>query len=360
MCQFTLRNFRSLAKVEKTVPPAPQVDPRAFNLLREGALFFWGALAGLLLLSLLSYDAGDPGWSTTGTNTRIQNTIGPTGALVADIFFYLFGRFAYLFPVLIGYRVVKVFRDNRMDVDTGAWNLFFLRLLGFVMVMSAGAALFYLHARGGVSLPQGPGGILGELVGNAGRSALGQTGANLVLIASFLFGITVFTDLSWLWLFDATGGLVIQGYEKTRRFVVDQLAVRQERKESGQAIQRRETAVKEEKKRRAKKKPLPIKTPTKAVESSERAQKERQAHLFSDPDARNELPPLALLEPAEDYTGQGFSTESLEAMSRLLELKLKDFGVIAEVVAVQPGPVVTRFEIQPAAGVKVSLSLIHI
>lgn len=342
-----------MAKVD-TKQKAPEVDGRTLRLVREGSLIFWGALSVFLLLTLSTYDPSDPGWSTTGTNADVANAVGPTGAWIADVFYYVFGSFALLFPVLVAYRVVKVFRDQRLALDTGDWNLFFLRLFGFVLVMAAGSALLFIHANGASDLPQGRGGVLGELVGVASLSALGVTGSNLVLIAMCLFGITVFTDLSWLWLFDATGGAVIKLYRRFTQFFAERAARKQEQKENQTALQRREIAVVEEKLRRKQKQPVPIKKPEVKAEKSDRSQREKQVQMFDDPDAASRLPAISLLEPADDNTGVGYSTQSLEAMSRMLELKLKDFGVIAEVVAIQPGPVVTRFEIQPAPGVKVS------
>ena len=342
-----------MAKAEAKKAVA-ESDGRTIRLIREGSLIFWAALSLFLLLTLFTYDSGDPGWSTTGTNPDVTNAVGPTGAWIADVFLYVFGSFAFLFPVLVGYRVIKVFRDQRLDLDTGNWNLFFLRLLGFVLVMSAGSAMLFIHSSGLSELPQGRGGVLGELVGAAAIGALGITGSNLVLIAMGLFGITVFTDLSWLWLFDATGSVLIKFYQKSVDFFRSRAERRKERKESEEVIHRREVAVSQEKLRREQKKPVPIKPLAAKPESSDRALKEKQVPLFDDPEARHRLPAINLLEPADDNTDLGFSTQSLEAMSRLLELKLKDFGVIAEVVAIQPGPVVTRFEIQPAPGVKVS------
>ena len=342
-----------MAQAQKNnTAPVPSI--RTSRLIREGALIFGGALSLFLLLTLVTYDLGDRGWSTTGSNAEIANTMGPTGAWIADIFFYIFGSFAFLFPLLVAYRVVKVFRDQRLHVDTGNWNLFLLRLVGFGLFMAAGSALLFVHSNGISELPQGRGGVLGELIGAAVSQALGKVGANLLLIACSLFGVTVFTDLSWLWLFDVTGGAAIRLYNRIARFFSERAVERAAKKQTQSVVQKRERAVSEEKVRRKRKQPVAIKTVAPKVEQSARVEKERQAPLFDDPEMRNRLPAISLLEPAEDNTDIGYSEESLEAMSRLLELKLKDFGVIAEVVAIMPGPVVTRFEIQPAAGVKAS------
>jgi len=287
-----------LAKQAQNVEPMfsdDQAQNRTARVIREGALIFWGALSLFLLLTLLTYHSGDPGWSTTGTNATVKNAVGPTGAFISDVFFYVFGSFAYIFPLLVSYRVIKVFRDHRLSLDTGAWNLFFLRLLGFVLVMSSGAALFFIHGHATELLPQGRGGILGELVGGAGLGALGVTGSNLIFVALFLFGITVFTDLSWLRLFDVTGGVVMDIWQRLQHAWFQYKERRDAKRESDIVVHRREQLVVEEKKRRADRKPLAIKAPVAKVERSKRVDKERQAKLFDDPESRTRLPPINLL-----------------------------------------------------------------
>ena len=116
--------------------------------------------------------------------------------------------------------------------------------------------------------------------------------------------------------------------------------------------QARQEVVREEQKKAADRKPPKIEAPAPKVEKSERVEKEKQVALF-EPPGSTELPELSLLDDAPPRAG-GYSAEALEAMSRLVELKLRDFGVEAEVVEVHPGPVITRFELRPAPGVKVA------
>jgi S-DNA-T family DNA segregation ATPase FtsK/SpoIIIE len=156
-------------------------------------------------------------------------------------------------------------------------------------------------------------------------------------------------------LFDSVGHGTVQGYQRIKNGFQQFLVARAQKRETEKTVQKREFAVAAEKQRKSSRKPVEILKPPAPPAPSKRVQKEKQAELFKDQSGEsNRLPQLSLLDSMEDADRTGYSAESLEAMSRLLEIKLKDFGVIAEVVAVQPGPVVTRFEIQPAAGVKAS------
>jgi DNA segregation ATPase FtsK/SpoIIIE, S-DNA-T family len=161
-------------------------------------------------------------------------------------------------------------------------------------------------------------------------------------------GVSVACQVSWLTIIDRMGAWTWQGvvWLKARVSNARDAAEGRERKQA------RKEAVTVEQKKAAKRTPPRIESPTPVVPKSERVEKERQAPLFEGAKA-NELPPLKLLDdppPREPV----YSAEALEALSRLVEMKLKDFGIEVEVVAVQPGPVVTRFELRPAPGVKAS------
>ncbi|GAA6152667.1 DNA translocase FtsK [Pseudoteredinibacter isoporae] len=330
------------------------MDPqqRVFRLLREGALIGLVLLCAFLLLSLFSYSPADPGWSRTGLGDEISNTGGPTGAWLADVFFTLFGYIAYVFPMLLIYRIWKVLRDQQRSFD---WVLLSLRTVGLALVMAGGTGIAALNFASELSaLPFSNGGILGASVSSSALAAFGFVGATLLMVAIFLFGLTIYADISWLKVMDDTGritlnltGRLVEKYQHWQESRVQQQQVEE-------VVEKRRQAVAESIKVEAERVP-PIITelPKKAKPVSKRVEKERQVPLFDAP-VSGELPPLNLLDPADPPSGKGFSKENLEALSRLLELKLKDFNVVAEVVSVLPGPVVTRFEIQPAPGVKVS------
>jgi S-DNA-T family DNA segregation ATPase FtsK/SpoIIIE len=320
--------------------------------LREGAFIGVSAVCMYLLLALMTYSPRDPGWSATGTGGKIVNLGGPTGAWLADVFFSLVGYAAYLFPLLLAYRAVIILLERHEDKGFD-WLTFGIRALGLVLVMIAGTALAAMNDAGTSGLPQGAGGILGQAISNNFTVAFSAVGSRLILLAVFLFGMTIFTDLSWLRLMEKVGAWSIKSFNASREWLVKTADSVRDRRAREKAVEARKMIITEHVEREKKRTPPKIK-PTKAkTEKSEREEKEKQRPLFEAP-VTGSLPPLELLDPNDNDPDAGYSKEALEGLSKLLELKLADFGILAEVVAVYPGPVVTRFEIQPAAGVKVS------
>ncbi|MDX2312906.1 MAG: DNA translocase FtsK 4TM domain-containing protein, partial [Gammaproteobacteria bacterium] len=319
---------------------------------REGMFILVTALALYLLLSLSSYSADDPGWSHTGRTTSVLNQGGVVGAWIADVLLYLFGFMAYLFPVMAAYAGWMLTRTGDGKAAGGdALDGFYLsaRGIGFVLTLSAGCGLATLHYQAGGSLPLDAGGVLGAVIGNNLQSILSSLGATLLLLALFLSGFSLFTGLSWVAIMDSTGywtlwlvGRLGTGVRRLSEYRRIRLAKRQ-----------RETQSKVARTHKKKRALLRIEPTVAPPEPSVRAQKERQVPLFDLPTDASGLPPLALLDepPKSRHT---ISHAALEAMSRQVELKLRDFGIEVEVVAVHPGPVITRFELQPAPGVKAS------
>ncbi|WP_275973120.1 DNA translocase FtsK [Stutzerimonas marianensis] len=375
------RRKLSVLKNSSSTAPASVWRQQLHYRLKEGALIALGALCACLWMALLTYDPADPGWTHTSNVQQVQNAAGRAGAWFADVLFMVLGYFAYLFPLLLAIKTWQVFRARHQPWTWNGW-LFSWRLIGLVFLVLSGSALAYIHFQFANNLPASAGGALGESLGQLAESALNVQGSTLLLLAFFLFGLTVFTDLSWFKVMDLTGKITLDLVELIQSFFERWWAARNERKQvvaqlrhadevvndvAGSLSDRRERArVKERLLEREEslnkhmserdKRPAPViapAAPPKPVEQSKRVLKEKQANLFVDPLIEGSLPPLSLLDVAEKQQKQ-YSPESLEAMSRLLEIKLKEFGVEVIVESVHPGPVITRFEIQPAAGVKVS------
>ena len=323
--------------------------------LREAALFILLAISLFLLTALITHSFKDPGWSYTGPVTNIDNLAGKVGAWFSDVLYILFGYLSFLFPVMIAYSGWLVVRGRKDDGEID-YQVLGVRWLGFFMTLATGCALSSLHfVIPADVLPLDGGGILGRWLGDGMAGALGVLGSTLLLLAVFLAGITLFTGLSWLGVMDFIGAAVLSGVEWVQLRVAEFKEVREEKKEGEVARQSREKTIKAEtKKKEARKQPVRIEPTIKKVEISERHSRESQISLFDDDGTtETELPPLRLLDEAIS-SGKALSTEALEAVSRLVEIKLKDFNIEVEVVAVHPGPVVTRFEMQPAPGIKAS------
>ena len=313
---------------------------------REGVLWIGFALALILLWALASYDPADPGFSSTGAGRGISNAAGPAGAWISSFLYVLFGHPAYLFPVLLagaGWLALK----SRASSGMPAGRVLGLRIGGFLVMLATSCGLATLHFSGN-GLPETAGGIVGQLAGFGLQSMLSFLGATLLLLALWLAGVSLFTGVSWLAVMDRVGRITLAAIA----WVQNTVESLRDRLEGRKAAQARQESVERKKQSVVRKGPPRIEPVIAPAERSERVEKERQVPLFGTP-TPGEIPPLGLLDEAPPRVG-GYSDDALEAMSRLVELKLRDFGVEVEVVAVHPGPVVTRFELAPAPGVKVS------
>jgi S-DNA-T family DNA segregation ATPase FtsK/SpoIIIE len=314
--------------------------------LREGTLWVLSAIALILLLALISYHEHDPGFADTGEPGPVGNWIGPVGAWLAGFFLLLFGRPAYLFPVMLAYSGWLVHADQALPELKSRVNTL-LRAVGFVLTLLTSCGLATLHWSG-AGLPNSAGGVLGALVGTGIAGGLSFLGATLLLLGLWMAGAALFLGVSWFQVMDQLGAWVLKAIEWGRARIEQrrELASGQLRKQARQEV------VREEQKKVAARVPPRIEAPAPLPQKSERVERERQVPLFDVP-ASSELPALSLLDEPGTRE-QSYSDEALEAMSRLVEIKLRDFGIEVEVVAVQPGPVITRFELRPAPGVKVS------
>jgi len=302
-------------------------------------------VAAYILLSLLSYHAQDPGSFATSNTDEIRNLGGLTGAYLADFMLHFLGYFAYFLPVGLLYMAWRLYQDRNDDDDS--WLDTTIKFLGFIASLLTGCGLSHLHADTN-GQPFSGGGIIGDVVGSSVYAGFGGIGATLILMATFLAGITLFTGLSWLGLADKVGQLTMS--------LVRWLGVKWEQftdwRAGKKARTEREVVRKIDAQHQQKREPIVIEQLEAEVPESKRSNKEKQMNLFHALPA-GKLPPLSLLDnpPNQEF---GYSNEELEVLSRQLELKLADYKVKAEVVGVYPGPVITRFEVNPSAGVKAS------
>ncbi len=337
-----------MAQAKIQTKPGTPLAAHMIRGLREGALIIFGTTALFLLLSLSSYYPQDPGWSHSETTASIANVGGVVGAWFADFFLHMFGYLAYLVPVGVAYFGWLLFQGRKdqtpVDYRHGA-----LRAAGFLLTLGAGTGLAELHFADFANITVGSGGVLGDVIGGSLQSIVKDLGSTLFLLALFFTGVTLLTSLSWLWLMDATGRFTLSSVSWTRERVMQ---LRDEI-EGRRARQHRETSAQTVKEKTKKRIPPRIEPVIKSrPQISERAEKERQVSMFES-SSEGDLPALALLDPADERKAE-ISTAALEAVSRQVELKLQEFGVDVQVVAVHPGPVVTRYELDPAPGVKVS------
>jgi S-DNA-T family DNA segregation ATPase FtsK/SpoIIIE len=340
--QFTV----DMARAQKKTQAPQKISAQVSRALREGALYLFGALALILWYALFTYDENDPGFSQATSTEAVNNGVGKVGAYTSDFLFNFFGRPAYLFTVMVFYLGWMLYREQKTQQILTKMD-YTLRISGFVATLVTSCALATLHFSQ-QGFHETAGGIIGRIVGEWLQSVMKLLGASTLLFVIWVASISLFLGISWFNVMDRLGHWCLVGYEKARA----KFGELRDRAEGRRQHAARQDIIEVEKKRTKGREPPRIEPVMPALETSVRAERERQVPLF-DPPAAGELPPLSLLDDPP-VQKKGYSEESLEGMSRLVELKLKDFGVDVEVRSVSPGPIITRFELDPAPGVKVS------
>jgi len=331
-----------------------QLNSVSQRLLREGTLIVSFLVGVFLLVALLTYSTDDPGFFTTGDSSSVENAVGNIGAWFADVLLHLFGYFAFLFPVALAFKIVSLFRDQD-KAETFSWRIFGIKAGGIILLAIGICALATLHFQmsSGASGLAGAGGLTGALMVDLTLPVLAVFGSTLLYIAIFLFGLTIIFHISWLQVIDRTGYWTLHYLNRTLDKLRRWLESRRQQKSARQVVETRKRSLDIHIEKEKKRTPPRIEPVISVPVRSERVEKERQGKLFVAA-APGELPAISLLDEPKPGISKGYSHESLAAMSKLLELKLKDFGIEIEVTAVNPGPVITRFEVQPAPGIKAS------
>lgn len=321
--------------------------------MREGVLIGAFLLGVFLFVALISYSPEDPGFTTTGAGGQVQNAVGHMGAWLADVLLHMFGYFAYLFPLALAFKVVTLFRETP-DQRAFSWIMIGVKVCGIVLLVVGSCTLATLHFAMPADSTWLAGGLIGSAMADFSMPVLALLGSTLFYMAIFLFGVTVSFDISWLRVVDRIGFWTLSGTAAALDLWRAWLEKREEVGKVRDAVEKRKRAfdvrIEKDKKRVPPRIEPVIAAP---AERSQRVEKERQGKLFT-ASAPGDLPAIGLLDERKSTANKGYSTESLEAMSKLLELKLQDFGIEIAVTAVHPGPVITRFEVQPAPGIKAS------
>ncbi|MBI4192375.1 MAG: DNA translocase FtsK 4TM domain-containing protein [Betaproteobacteria bacterium] len=322
------------------------LPPKIASLLRESWWLAVVALALYLALILFTFDKADPGWSHSAGVEQIRNSGGRVGAWLADLLLYAFGLSAWWWVVLCAFVMRWSFRRIE-HVAPADRRSYFIAGIGFAILLLASASLEAMRLYSlKATLPLAPGGMLGAGISGLLAKAAGFTGATLVLLALIAIGLSLFTGISWIAFLERFGGWLEAAYQFARRRWVDW----QDRRAGAAAAIEREEVVEEGKRKFEIHEPIRIEPAATQIPKSQRVEREKQVPLFENlPDSP--LPPLKLLDEPEKAVA-AIGAETLEFTSRLIEKKLLDFGVEVKVVAAYPGPVITRFEVEPAVGVK--------
>ena len=383
-----------LLRIPALAEEKPEKKDRNFK--QDLALLSLTALCLYILLALITYSPLDDGWSATGAENGFRNAGGPVGAYISDSLLHGLGYLAYIIPLLAAGKVFQIFRSRRSNGSSSVW---LLRLLGFFLSVLSLAALSDLSIFSSQDLPAGIGGMVGQGIASITVSLFSTIGGGILLTLALCIGLMLFWEFSWLAVFDAVGRHLLSVLAWLQCQVKNTIEKMKRRRAKGELVPKENKAQSSAKRiepgfspkavaipaikaappiimpkaeepvsgisalagklKAQANKVIPL--PTKEVKieplekreakPSERAVRDLQGKLFAD---SNPLPSIALLDPADENQTIGYSKPRLEELSVMLEQKLADFNIKAEVVAVAPGPVITRFEIQPAPGVKAS------
>jgi S-DNA-T family DNA segregation ATPase FtsK/SpoIIIE len=321
----------------------------------------FAALAAWLTLVLATWNAADPAWShSVGRDAeQLHNRGGVIGAYFADVLLYLFGFSAWWWVILLVHRVragylrLAAQLRTRGEPETLArvrWEQgigFFVALLGSVGLEAYRLSSLGLQLPGRMDYNSGAGGVIGHVWSGFLAQAVGFAGSTIILIAMIVIGSSLFFGFSWGTVAEKIGAAL----EWIMLKVSNIRNARQDRRagQVAQAVRHEQVEAKYEK--TVHDQPIRIEPAIVTVQKSERLQKEKQQSLFIEPVVAGDLPALSLLDQPEP-SFETVSAETIEFTSRLIEKKLADFGVEVQVIAAQAGPVITRYEIEPAIGVK--------
>ena len=333
-------------------------------------------LSLFLLVTLVSFNPNDPGWSSSGSGEPERNLAGSAGAWIADVLLSLCGYVAFLLPwavLLIGLRIFR-------NAGPGAGMPRAVRVAAWLILLASLAALCALHVGASPNwAPQGSGGIAGQALAQGLVAVLSGFGASLLLLTLAVASAPLALTFSWLSVLDHVGGWLLRLGERRRLAAAQRQSDAQPAADAAEdadgppqskagALSLRtpvvpappssETSGKDKRKRKApsllgaEEEQLELLQPAAVSAAKDKPARSRKSAAMEVPAFDGDpLPPTSMLDPARP-SGRHYSEDELERLSRDVERHLESFGVRAEVVAATPGPVITRFELQPAPGVK--------
>ncbi len=381
------------------------VAPKSLHVsrrMKEGALILLCSFAIYLFIALVTYSDADPAWSHSGmSGEEVHNAAGLTGAWFSDVLLSLFGYMAYIFPVALTLGGLFIYQENPQSAQANPmiWSV---RGIGLFIALTSSCGLTTMHlVKTLQTLPMSTGGLLGTAVKTGMVAYLNPLGATIILVALFLTGVTLFTGLSWFSLMEGAGRrsylavknqgplrpMVEKAFQRAKQMKLPitwddfpSLSASDDKSQSEESPIKtkrqsdpfpfsnedefddhlpplrnsKKSKVKESKEEKSEKILPAIFAPKKVAQKSpltnQSVSKSKERMAYS-----NELPSISLLEMPEKRTRhQGYTSAQLQEISRLVETRLLEFGVDAKVVGVHPGPVITRFELDLAAGIKVN------
>ena len=310
--------------------------------VREAILLFSFSISLYIYLTLTTYNSEDSSWINS-SSLEIKNLGGLFGSYLSETLYFIFGIAAFLIPLIIIFASVLFFNKVRDPDDSNI----FLRYIGYIFFLLTACALLSIHNVSS-TLNAGPGGLLGDFAASILVNNFNVVGSTILLVTFFVIGTTLWLKLSWIYILEILGDYgfktrdIIFGFLKNLPSYV--------LKDKDAINLKKDIEFKKKLEKLKKVDDIKIEPEVKVTKFSDRVEKEKQIPLFENKSSLK-IPPLSLLIDQNDEV-HSYSEEALKTLSKLVEIKLEDYGVRASVVAVHQGPVITRFELEPEAGVK--------
>lgn len=287
-------------------------------------------------------------WGSSGTT-------GPAGKCVYTALKGTLGTAAYLIPLFLIYWLYRSVKYKSLA--------FFTLLFGMALALS-GLSILIAFLKSGFTHSSLMGGIVGDFLFKHLSGVAGKSGAIIIAIACTFLGIHVLFAIPWKDTLIKCWALIKEDFTAWNQAKAELKQKIAERKEEEK--QESDSAPQEQTEEPEPVKKVPpkimrataemIKTPQRPKEETPKKQEEKQQNENGENKQAKEytLPPLDLLRAPEENNLCGPSDAEIAKATNLLETTLKNFDIHATVTGVAPGPVITRYEIKPDAGVKIS------
>ena len=310
--------------------------------IREAILLFLFSASSYIYLTLTTYHKSDKSWMNS-SSSEVQNLGGLFGSHLSETLYFFFGKVAFLIPLLLIFVAIIIYtrvKDLKSESDTP-------RYLGFIFFIISLCALLSIHYENS-NLEVGTGGLVGDVTASLFVDIFNIIGSTIILITSLIIGLTFWLKFSWINIFEVIGKYSIGFISKI--FITLRKGIALIFDDKSKRDLQKDLEFKKKLEKLNKVEDIKIEPEVKVTNFSERIEKEKQIPLFENTSS-SKIPPLNLLnDPQEKFSS--YSDETLKTLSKLVEIKLEDYGVKASVVAVHQGPVITMFELEPEAGVK--------
>jgi len=321
-----------------------------FRALEAYAIGVW-ALALYISAALFTWSAEDPRWLQAFSVGEVRNLMGALGTFVGDGLLLAFGFAVWVIPLVLFYIGVHLVRRESSSLD---WRRVGRMSVAWLVLLVAASGLAELSLLSDGDLRQGAGGLLGRLLSTSLTAVAGVMGTALLLLVVAGIALQFVFNFSWLHVCGVLGRTIQAGIE----FTVDRAVRYWQKLRAEVAKSLAQPSATAGKRRRPPEMPAqPLEAPRTPAAKPQIRKTEPSAPVpvqgsLIEADSLEELPPLEVLDQVQPDDGIDYDDESLQTLSALLESKLREFGIDAKVKNVVQGPVITRYELELAPGIK--------